>query len=58
MKSDSEITKTQQEVREHNLRALYNDAVYWHLVHKGYTMKRAELEVSIRKNRCMQITNQ
>jgi hypothetical protein len=51
MKSDSEIAKTQQETREHNLRMLYNDAVYWHLVHKGYTMKRAELEVSIRKNR-------
>jgi hypothetical protein len=51
MKSDSEIAKTQQEAREHNLRMLYNDAVYWHLVHKGYTMKRAELEASIRMNR-------
>ena len=51
MKSDSELTKTQQEKREHNLRMLYNDAVYWHLVHKGYMMKRAELEVSIKMNK-------
>ena len=51
MKSDSKIANSQQETREQHLKMLYNDAVYWHLVHKGYTMKRAELEVSIRMNR-------
>lgn len=51
MESDTEITKTQQETRESNLKMLYRDALYWHLVHKGHTIRRAELEASVRANR-------
>ena len=51
MKPDTEITKTRQEIRESDLKMLYRDALYWHLVHKGYTIRRAELEASVRANR-------
>jgi len=30
------------------LKRLYNDALYWHLVHNGYTMEQAKLEVARR----------
>lgn len=47
MKSD---TKT-QESKESDLKTLYRDALYWHMVHKGHTIRRAELEASVRANR-------
>ena len=33
-----------------NLKKLYNDAFYWHLIHNGYTPKRAELIVITKAN--------
>jgi len=29
--------------KDYNLKSLYKDAFYWHLVHRGYSKKRAEL---------------
>ena len=34
----------QRERNVQNLKTLYQDALYYHLVHNGYATKRAELE--------------
>jgi hypothetical protein len=47
--SNEKMTDNQQKMDLLNLKKLYNDAFYWHLIHKGYTPERAELEV-IRMN--------
>ena len=44
MNSDKQKSDSQQETTARNLKTLYRDALYWHLIHKGYTIKRAELE--------------
>lgn len=36
--------KHDEETNARNLKTLYQDALYWHLIHKGYTTKRVELE--------------
>ena len=36
--------KPNEEANARNLKTLYRDAMYFHLIHKGYTTKRAELE--------------
>jgi hypothetical protein len=41
---------TQQETNTVNQKKLYNDALYLHLIHNGYTPKRAEREALIRMN--------
>jgi hypothetical protein len=33
-----------------NQKKLYNDALYLHLIHNGYTPKRAEREALVRMN--------
>ena len=38
----------EEETQEHCLEMLYLDALYWHLIHNGYTFKRAELEIFLR----------
>jgi hypothetical protein len=43
MKNAKEKADSQQETTARNLKTLYQDALYWHLIHKGYTTKRAEL---------------
>jgi len=44
MKSCNQKADSQQEKNARDLKTLYQDAIYWHLIHKGYTTKRAELE--------------
>jgi hypothetical protein len=39
-KCDGKMTDVKKEVKK-----LYKDALYFHLIHNGYTMKRAELAV-------------
>jgi len=51
MKTNNEIADTQEEIRMQNLKMLYSDALYWHLIHSGYTIKRAQLAVSIKMNK-------
>ncbi len=36
--------KPDEETTARNIKTLYQDAMYYHLIHKGYTTKRAELE--------------
>lgn len=48
MISKEKLLNTQQEMKLYYLKLLYRDAFYWHLIHKGYTMEKAELEVMIR----------
>jgi len=44
MKVDDQKADRQQETVARNLKTLYQDVLYYHLIHKGYTTKRAELE--------------
>jgi len=39
------MVETRQEM---NLKRLYNDALYWHLIHNGYTPEKAERETIIK----------
>jgi len=47
MKSKKKISNTKREMELYYLKMLYRDAFYWHLIHKGYSMERAELEAMI-----------
>ena len=51
------MTKTLQQTIPFGLERLYNDALYLHLIHKGYTPKQAEKEVIIRANAKMREIN-
>jgi hypothetical protein len=41
---------TQKETNTFNQKKLYNDALYFHLIHNGYTPKRAEMKAIIGMN--------
>jgi len=47
MKSKEKLLNTQREMQLFYLKKLYRDAFFWHLIHKGYSMECAELEVII-----------
>jgi len=36
------MTKDQEEINQLNQKQLYNDALYWHLIHSGYTEIQAK----------------
>ena len=42
------MTNTQEEVKRLYQKRLYNDALYWHLIHNGYTIEKAKLTVEKR----------
>jgi len=42
-----ELLNTRRELKLYFLKKLYEDAFYWHLIHKGHTMEQAELEVIV-----------
>ena len=48
MAQKKKLLNTQRETNLYYLKKLYRDAFYWHLIHKGYTMEKAEREVMIR----------
>jgi|GEM_PF-1630525 len=43
MKNVKEKADSTKETTMRDLKTLYQDALYWHLIHKGYTTKQAEL---------------
>jgi len=47
MKSKKQILNTQREMQLYYLKKLYQDSFFWHLIHKGHTMEKAELEIMI-----------
>lgn len=42
------MTNVQEKMKRLYLKQLYNDALYWHLIHNGYTTERAKLEMTRR----------
>ena len=47
MRSKEKLLNTQREMQLFYLKKLYRDVFFWHLIHKGHSMERAEFEVMI-----------
>ncbi len=43
MKSNGKLRNTYREINLYYLKKIYKEAFYWHLIHKGHTMEKAEL---------------
>lgn len=42
------MTKDQEETNQLDQKQLYNDALYWHLIHSGYTAEQAKFIIEKR----------